>query len=1224
MRAPGILNGMVEQPATAHSQGGTANGDGDTGYPCPVCGADADPDRGCAACGSPPDRVAAEVIRLNAVIPSLTTEVETLRQRYFDAAERLRLTRTRRDALARQVRAGAAGLRPAAATGAERPAGPQVARPGEARPATRPEAPSPAAPEASTRTVQNTLFVLGGLLLASAAIVFTAVAWASFGVAGRAAILAGMTLVTLLIPPPTLRRELRGTAETFGVLGLLLVLLDGYAAWYVNLGDVADTLEATTYAGVVAAITSAVAVAYGLMTGLTGPRFAAVVVAQPVLPLLAGASGFGPAGWSMVFATIAAADVLVARLSRTSMREPERLAMVAIAWVFGAVTLLVATLSALAALVLASTPGAAGRASAVAVLIASVLLWAAIATGLPKVVDVCAAIEVITIVGAGAWFLAAAWPDTALLGTAALVVAVAVAVAWLPSWVRHGPRAGALTAASLLGAVLAARALWGAAATAANTLPAWRAIHEPTPTPLDWQDPPALVATALALVVLLGRRAWAHSGAATAVLLALSVPAVLEVPWWTPALADAVVGVPLAVAAALTLRHRDAVARALGAAALAAHAVLIGLADAVATATVTACLAAAALTMATLARRRVTAIGRAAVATAILTVPAVAAALGEILGPHRQIWHTPVPLAYALAAALLTCAAIAAVRGNWPEYTTVAAGTVVTAATTITLVAATVGAPFGVFAALSLAGTAVAASLAGIRHVRIGAPSPPDVPSRLAWIAGSALITTVFFVVAVTPAVVTVLFGQYRWLGSIWSGAPDGAGIAPHPTGDWRADTPFADGLAAVALGILSALVGFVGALLPRGSRLFTAIRWAAPPAMLAALVGCVALDAPWPVTPAVSVACGLVSALIAALRRPVRGPLRGYAGFAWLGVAAGVAGSLATSVMTLVSLSAVVVVAVICGSAGRTGLARVSAWIVALAGGGLLAYSAGAAAGLPPRWIGYWVLLPATAALAGAVVLRRVDGRATAAPPAHATPADTTPAAEGVAPAGAGRGIEQRVLSTGAHVTAVVALLLALGWPRHMAGVCTLWGLAVGLRALLPDQRVSARRATGAAAAGCQLLAYWLLLAANEVALIEAYTVPAAGVALLCGVLAVRSRPTLRSWVAYGPALLAGFAPSLASVFGGGDAPLRRLALGAAGVLVVVVGSTRRLQAPVVVGGSVLLLLAAYEVVAFWDLLPRWLPLAVAGLVLLTVATTYERRRRDLARLRAAVEQMR
>jgi hypothetical protein len=54
-----------------------------------------------------------------------------------------------------------------------------------------------------------------------------------------------------------------------------------------------------------------------------------------------------------------------------------------------------------------------------------------------------------------------------------------------------------------------------------------------------------------------------------------------------------------------------------------------------------------------------------------------------------------------------------------------------------------------------------------------------------------------------------------------------------------------------------------------------------------------------------------------------------------------------------------------------------------------------------------------------------------------------------------------------------------------------------------------------------------------------------------------------------------------------------------------------------------VLILVALHEAVLVWDLLPRWIPLAVAGLLLVGLAMTVERRRRDLARMRAAITRM-
>jgi len=61
-----------------------------------------------------------------------------------------------------------------------------------------------------------------------------------------------------------------------------------------------------------------------------------------------------------------------------------------------------------------------------------------------------------------------------------------------------------------------------------------------------------------------------------------------------------------------------------------------------------------------------------------------------------------------------------------------------------------------------------------------------------------------------------------------------------------------------------------------------------------------------------------------------------------------------------------------------------------------------------------------------------------------------------------------------------------------------------------------------------------------------------------------------------------------------------------------------------VIVGGAVLALLAVHEAVLVWDLVPRWIPLAMAGLLLVGLAMTYERRRREIVRLRVTVGRMR
>jgi CHASE2 domain-containing sensor protein len=94
--------------------------------------------------------------------------------------------------------------------------------------------------------------------------------------------------------------------------------------------------------------------------------------------------------------------------------------------------------------------------------------------------------------------------------------------------------------------------------------------------------------------------------------------------------------------------------------------------------------------------------------------------------------------------------------------------------------------------------------------------------------------------------------------------------------------------------------------------------------------------------------------------------------------------------------------------------------------------------------------------------------------------------------------------------------------------------------------------------------------------------------------------------------------------VLGSDNSIWRRLLLFVGALLVVIAGAVRRRQAPLVVGGAVLTIVAVHEIVLVWDLLPRWIPPAVGGLLLVGLAITYERRLRELGRLRAAVSRMR
>ncbi|MEU4549752.1 SCO7613 C-terminal domain-containing membrane protein [Nonomuraea dietziae] len=142
----------------------------------------------------------------------------------------------------------------------------------------------------SRKTAQNLLLVLGGLLLAVAAIVFTVVSWGRLGIGGRAAILTGLTAVTLAVPKVLLRRKLNATAETVGLLGLALMLLDGYAAAAAGLVGSVDMWDHTAATIAVVALAAAL---YARLLPLKVPLPLAVVLAQAPLPMLATGQGHG-------------------------------------------------------------------------------------------------------------------------------------------------------------------------------------------------------------------------------------------------------------------------------------------------------------------------------------------------------------------------------------------------------------------------------------------------------------------------------------------------------------------------------------------------------------------------------------------------------------------------------------------------------------------------------------------------------------------------------------------------------------------------------------------------------------------------------------------------------------------------------------------------------------------------------------------------------------------
>ncbi|SBT46920.1 SCO7613 C-terminal domain-containing membrane protein [Micromonospora auratinigra] len=1256
-----------------------------TPYPCPACGGPADLVAGCRRCGRPPYPPAAEVIRLDREIAVLVPRVEAARVAYQELAGRLGATRQRRAELSARIRLEipppVPTVVPTAPTAPTAPAvavtGPAGVVPGRPVPAGR-----PGAAETSTRAVQGLLFVLGGLLLGTAAVVFTAVAWAAFGVAGRALILLALTALALAGPLVARRRGLRGTAETFAAVGLLLVLLDGYAAWSVDLFGVAGW-PASRYAALVGGVGAAVAAGYARLSRLTVPWFAALLTAQPVLPLAAAAAKPSPAGWALVLAAVALGDLVVVVALR-SRAVPAGVAVAVPAggpgWgqpagggpaggqvagggpvhlaggvagggpvhpapaprtagaavvagrVLGMVghgaALAVAAGCALPALILGRAAGTPLLAGAPLLVVALVLVVGALAAGDRTYRTITAGLLVPVLASALIRPVAALRPGLLLVAAGLVVLALAGLVRAVPRRLRTGPRVGAFVVAAGLGQVGTVLALVVGGSTALAAFPAWHGA-EPVPAPSwGWQLPVALLLTTGAVALHLPRAARPVAGVVGAALAVLAVPAVTAVPWPLVLTVDLVAATGLLLGAVLRPRrgHPTVLFPALAAAVLAGHAVLVGCAAPLGEGVVLAVLAGTGLLAAARGRRGAGAqpvVAGVALAVALLAVPAGAAV--ALVAAGAPAWWQ---LRGASAAVALLIVATAAVRRHWTELHGYAA-------TGFAVALGAVGiAPLVVPGAEPVALYAAAGTLLALAGT-VG-PRPTVAPRAVgAALAGLALVAT-------APATLRVLAGTPV---RPWSGVPP---VRPVPGA-------FAAGLALLLLGLAAA-----GYARLRGGGRREPVTVALPFAALALPVLLAAVGAPWPVRPAVLFGTGVAALLVAALAGPRRWLLAVTVPLGVVLLPLGLGGLLATRAATLAGLGALVVAAAVIGAAGRHPATRLAGWLVTVAAATGFAVTAPLAAGQPLRTAAFTVLAVAALVLHAVPLLRRraTPDAAPAGPAAAPAGPGVLPAGPGVVPAevgavpagaggmtagpgamwagpgvlpagatpaaaGAGR-VGAVALEAAAQAVAGLALLLTAGSLRHAAAVCVLWGVAVAVRVLRRGESPAGRRVLAGVAGGSELVGGWLLLAAGGVAVLEAYTAPAAALALGAGLLALRTRPGLTSWLALGPGLAAALLPSLVSVLVAAEPqPWRRLALGVVALAAVLGGAVRRWQAPVLLGTAALVPLALHELARGWDLLPRWIFLALGGLALIALAATYERRRRDLARLRSLVGRM-
>ncbi|MGH3317412.1 MAG: SCO7613 C-terminal domain-containing membrane protein, partial [Nocardioidaceae bacterium] len=171
-----------------------------------------------------------------------------------------------------------------------------------------------------------------------------------------------------------------------------------------------------------------------------------------------------------------------------------------------------------------------------------------------------------------------------------------------------------------------------------------------------------------------------------------------------------------------------------------------------------------------------------------------------------------------------------------------------------------------------------------------------------------------------------------------------------------------------------------------------------------------------------------------------------------------------------------------------------------------------------------------------------------------------------------------------------------------------TLYGVAGVLVSLVSEDR----RRVAWAGSVLLVLASWVRLFALEVDVVEAYTLPGAVALLVVGLLWMRRTPSATSWQALGAALGLGIGPSLLVAL---QEPTswRAFAVGVVGLLLVGVGVRLTWGAPLLVGGVTVALLALVNVAPYAAGLPRWVLFGGAGVALLLLGVTWDRRRHDL-----------
>ncbi|WP_045746550.1 SCO7613 C-terminal domain-containing membrane protein [Actinoplanes rectilineatus] len=847
--------------------------------------------------------------------------------------------------------------------------------------------------------------------------------------------------------------------------------------------------------------------------------------------------------------------------------------------------------------------------------------------------DIAAAAATVAICGALARVAALAFPSAPLAVAGVVVLLVGVGVGLLADDWRRGPSRGLAIAATVIGLFAGAQALDYALRILSAPGPLWYADlsgYVTTPPPGAWQAPFALAMIAVTAAVAMPRTYGPYVSGLAAALAAISAPFAFGMPWWSPLLVGTAVAVGYVLAAVATPVPAAARARAAVAAVVLVHSAATGLArpwsTAIALGAVVLVGALAAVTARIPLRRagfeaedvlppHRAQIGGAATAAILLALPGALAATAADLGHGAQVVLTA-----GLAASSLGLAVLAALGRRVPQYLPWATIGLVLGATVTALASIPSDFPTALYAAAAALLGVLAEMLRGATPAPAAPVDPDEVPGRGRYtrmrrgalrssgLAGSrlserwlsdpatgavilALLPTIVALFSLAPALRAALIDPLGQIRAIWEGPIPALANPAAGTVDGTS------ALAAVLLTGAAALaaIGF-------GGRVSEAVPVILPGVALTLLITPIALHAGFPAATGAALVVFTIAMLGLALTPPpieTRAPLlRGTRSVVFavglLAGGAGLAGSLATEPLTLLTVGSAVGVGLVAALAGRTQGARLLGWVFAALMGQMFVLTVAISAGLPRHWAAFGVLAVGTVLLSLSTLMPRLGM------PQYR--------------------VEATTVEWCGYASALIAGALAFDSPAHLAALLAAWGAVLGLAASRPDRTPGQRRTLFWTAVGFEIVGWWLFIALADVGLPEAYTLPFAGLALAVGVVEAHHRPDLSSWAAYGPALLAAFVPTIGIVLAGNGGDLRGVLLLLGAVATLLVGTRTRQQAPVVVGA------AATVIAAFrfaFTLGGPWLALVPVGVILLFLGATNESRRRA-QELREVVFRMR